>query len=74
MKRQHGGWATQAKRRREEFLGCIECGMTAHPRLQAYAEPVKQSWWQIAKLTVFVLLMYAVIIYCLPIVLEAVVR
>ena len=74
MKKQHGGWATQAKRRQEEYLGCTSCGMTAHPRMQAYPEPVKESFWHLLGLVIFVLFMYAVIIYALPIVLEAVVR
>lgn len=77
MKKQHGGWATQAKRRQEEFVGCIECGMKEHPRFQAtelYREPVRESFWHLLGLVIFVLFMYAVIIYALPIVLEAVAR
>lgn len=73
MKKQHGGWASQAKRRREEYLGCVQCGMPTHPRQQAYPEPV-QSRWNIFGLFLFVVLMYAAILYALPIVLEAVVR
>lgn len=78
MKAKHGGWASQAKRRQEEYLGCTSCGMTKHPWLQEHyqqaypkqdVEPIK-----IFGLVIFLLFMYAVIIYCLPIVLEAVVR
>ena len=81
MKRQHGGWASQAKRRQEEYVGCVSCGMKEHPRQQAYPDDFGDqvgrqdgSVIRILGLIAFVLLMYAVIIYCLPIVLEAVVH
>ena len=31
--RQHGGYATQARRRGEQYLFCSECGMRKHQRI-----------------------------------------
>jgi hypothetical protein len=35
--KQHGGWARQATRRGETFVGCSTCGQRPHPRPFAQA-------------------------------------
>jgi len=74
VKKRHGGWAAQAKRRKEEYLGCTECGMSRHPRQQAIpAEEVEEVRpLKIMGLAVWLICFYAVVIYFLPVLLESV--
>lgn len=71
MRPKHGGWATQAKRRGEEYVGCTVCGAPRHPRHHRVELEEPTSAWEILGLVLFVLFMYATIIYALPLVLEA---
>ena len=48
VKQQHGGWATAAIRRGEQYVACATCGMPRHPRLilrqAAHVPPPRQTW------------------------------
>lgn len=62
MRGRHGGYAAQAQRRGEQYVGCNTCGQPRHPRRQA--EPHTEESF-LAQLGVAFLLMaslYALLI------------
>ena len=46
----HGGYATQAKRRTEQYVACNTCGGRAHPRRSMEIEPVLGGWREVAEI------------------------
>lgn len=48
--KQHGGWASQAQRRGEDYIGCCACGIRHNrPQYQAWPEPKPETWVDFAK-------------------------
>ena len=64
MKPQHGGWSSQAKRRGEEYLACVDCGQPKHPRTLRQAEPEHEESF-VAQLAVAFLLFAALYVLAL---------
>lgn len=61
MKR-HGGYASQAKRRGESFIRCLDC--TDHPRGYAPPEPETPGdfWRAFASFAVLIVSLYALVL------------
>jgi hypothetical protein len=65
----HGGLAAQAKRRNEEYLGCLTCGQP-HARYRPHVEPEEHpTLWRLVGMVVWLLVMGAIAVYALPVVL-----
>lgn len=57
MRQAHGGWATAAKRRGEEYVGCLTCGR--HQRMQAMPEErYTFHWTHVLRFAVGVVMVY----------------
>lgn len=64
--RKHGGYATQAQRRGEEWIACTDCTTHSRDRLQPMQTSEESVFDFLRALVVFVLLMVAG--YCLVLV------
>lgn len=48
--RQHAGWATQAKRRNEQLVGCLTCGRYHGSIEYDQPEPIITGWRDVASI------------------------
>lgn len=61
-RKQHGGWASQATRRTEQYVACNTCGGRSHVRHSLEIEPYRFRFVDVAKFVIAIPIIYLVAI------------